>query len=128
MTFALVSPFNRAPVQNFLIERIDLLVADEARLVCNRWPRFLIESGENEVRPCVALRFGVAEQTHAAVWMCAMFIASERWRAKNFTQPAKVNSARERIGNAAAPNPAQSLGLAPALCPTELRKNPPRLR
>jgi hypothetical protein len=58
------------------IEFVDLLIPDETDVVTQRRPFFLVQAGENKVRPNLALGLCIWKQVHAAVGMRAALVAA----------------------------------------------------
>ena len=69
LAFPVAAAFHSAPIQNLVspIELVDLLVPDETKFFIQRRPFLFVETGENKVRPDLALGLHIGKQVHTAV-------------------------------------------------------------
>src|SRR5438045_617737 len=79
LTFTESSALNGLPIENFVpsIELTDLQLRNEADLVIERRPRFLVQSCENQMRPRLPVGFGVGQEMNAAVGVCAELVTRQ---------------------------------------------------
>src|SRR5206468_8369588 len=64
MPFAVPAAFRCTAIQRLVlaIELVDLLIANKSKLVVQRRPHFIVQAGENQMRPRLSLRVRISEQ------------------------------------------------------------------